>query len=322
MTFRVAVVGAGLSGLVAARRLRAAGARATVFDKGRRPGGRANTREHGHRRYDHGAQYFTVREREVGEMRDTWLERGLVAEWKGRLVRLEGKTATEAKPSTRYVAVPGMIDLALHLAEGLDVQVGVRVGRVERIGTEWSLADVDGKRLGSYDRVVIATPAPQAVPLLEGAPALQHRAARMRMEPSWATMLSFDEVLPLQFDGAFVVDGPFSWIARDSSKPGRAQDEAWVVHMTPEWTRDYWDEPHDAIPDYVLGALIGRFGALPVPTFTRSHRWGYALASGDADGILYDPDLGIGACGDWCVGGRVEGALMSGLEIARRVIGD
>jgi len=49
---------------------------------------------------------------------------------------------------------------------------------------------------------------------------------------------------------------------------------------------------------------------------------GYALAAESGDGILYDDELGIGACGDWCVEGRVAGALISGLQIARRLIRD
>jgi predicted NAD/FAD-dependent oxidoreductase len=31
---------------------------------------------------------------------------------------------------------------------------------------------------------------------------------------------------------------------------------------------------------------------------------------------LFDPALGIGLCGDWCLGHRVEDAFVSGLELA------
>ena len=37
-------------------------------------------------------------------------------------------------------------------------------------------------------------------------------------------------------------------------------------------------------------------------------------------GALADADLGIYACGDWCLSGRVEGAWLSGLEAARRLL--
>jgi predicted NAD/FAD-dependent oxidoreductase len=35
---------------------------------------------------------------------------------------------------------------------------------------------------------------------------------------------------------------------------------------------------------------------------------------------LFDPQLGIGACGDWCGGRRVEGAFLSGHALALRII--
>jgi predicted NAD/FAD-dependent oxidoreductase len=58
---RVVIVGAGLSGLVAANELQAAGVEVAVVDKARSPGGRLATRRIGGATLDHGAQFFTVR---------------------------------------------------------------------------------------------------------------------------------------------------------------------------------------------------------------------------------------------------------------------
>ena len=319
MSLRVAVVGAGLSGLTAARELRSAGRSVTVFDKGRRPGGRANTREHGSRRYDHGAQYFTVRDEAVEPWLASWNESGLVTEWEGRLVRVDDDGVTPAKEARRYVAVPGMVELALHLAAPLEVRCGVRVGGVRRTGTTWILEDDEGGTLGSFHRVVVAVPAPQALPLLADAPSLCAEAEKAVMEPCWAAMISFGERARVDFDGAFIRGAPVSWAARNSSKPGRPAEEAWVAHFTPGWTRDHWDDEEDDVCRHALDVLRKSLGYFPDPVHARAHRWGYALASEGPEHILYEPRLGIGACGDWCVGGRVEGALLSGLEIARRM---
>ena len=61
MTTHIAIVGAGIAGLAAARRLRAAGLTCTLFDKSPGLGGRMATRREGYLRFDHGAQYFTAR---------------------------------------------------------------------------------------------------------------------------------------------------------------------------------------------------------------------------------------------------------------------
>ena len=77
----VVVIGAGMSGLVAARELVAAGARVRVIDKGRSVGGRLATRRIGDARLDHGAQFFTVRTPAFQQRVDDWLDRGLVRVW-------------------------------------------------------------------------------------------------------------------------------------------------------------------------------------------------------------------------------------------------
>jgi predicted NAD/FAD-dependent oxidoreductase len=36
--------------------------------------------------------------------------------------------------------------------------------------------------------------------------------------------------------------------------------------------------------------------------------------------FLYDAEAGVGACGDWLLEGRLEGAFLSGLALASEVI--
>ena len=59
---RYAVVGAGLAGLAAARALVAADRAVDLFEKSRGTGGRVATRRALGTTFDHGAQYFTVRD--------------------------------------------------------------------------------------------------------------------------------------------------------------------------------------------------------------------------------------------------------------------
>ena len=136
-------------------------------------------------------------------------------------------------------------------------------------------------------------------------------------------MLSFDSPLNLDFDAAFVYQSPLSWIARDSSKPGRnGSAETWVLHATSTWTAARLeDHPDNVLPD-LLAALWEATGRPPrPPRCALAHRWRYALPL-EPLGIpyLFDSRLRIGACGDWCVEPRAEGAFLSGAALAERIL--
>ncbi|MEM7587975.1 MAG: FAD-dependent oxidoreductase, partial [Acidobacteriota bacterium] len=143
------------------------------------------------------------------------------------------------------------------------------------------------------------------------------------MQPSWAVMTTFDQPLELPFDGAFVNDAPLSWVARNSSKPGRPGDDSWVLHASPAWSMEHLELCADDAAGRLLEAFFEATGREPVePLHLRAHRWRYALAEEALDvGCLWDGELRIGACGDWCAGSRVEGAFLSGMAVAGRILG-
>ncbi|MEF8717274.1 MAG: hypothetical protein V5B44_05880 [Candidatus Accumulibacter necessarius] len=88
-----------------------------------------------------------------------------------------------------------------------------------------------------FAAVLLAVPAPQAVPLLQQpAPELAALAGSAVMRGCWALMLRFAAPVDLPFDAAFVNQGPLRWIARNSSKPGRSGEETWLLHACADWS--------------------------------------------------------------------------------------
>jgi len=320
---RAAVIGAGLSGLICAERLIREGWPVTVFDKGRGPGGRLSTRRADEFRFDHGAQYFTARDQRFRDRVDAWVHDGVVALWNGRIVRIGQSQTLEESPGERFVGTPGMNAPARALATVVEPQAGVRVASVTPDGRRWRLEDERGGDLGSFDKVAVAVPSPQAVPLLAEAPDLASRAADAVMAGCWTVMARFERRLDLGYDGAFVTGSPLSWIARDSSKPCRPDGEAWVLHASPEWSQEHIEDEQDTVIEALTAALRDLVGtAAAVPTeHLAAHRWRFSLPVHALDEeCLFDPERGLGACGDWCNGARVEGAYLSGLALAERMI--
>ena len=325
----VAVIGAGVSGLMCARTLADHGFPVTVFEKSRGVGGRMATRrvEKG-LRFDHGAQYFTVRDGRFKRYVDSWVEDGIVQRWEGRLVVLEGGVIKAEKGETdRYVAVPAMNAICKHLAKNMNVKFHTRVAPLRRVQDRWQLSSDDDSELGLFDVAIVSVPARQTAELMQLLPAaeLADRARGVEMHGCWAVMLAVPGTLDLGFDGAFVHDSPLAWIARNNSKPGRSSSspETWVLHASAEWSREHIEESPAAVESMLLEEFWQAVGTSPSQLqFRAAHRWRFALPPEPlVENCLFDCGMQIGACGDWCAGPRVEGAFLSGMAAAGRVMG-
>jgi predicted NAD/FAD-dependent oxidoreductase len=316
----VGVIGAGLAGLAAARALREGGREVVVFDKGRGPGGRASSRLAEPFAFDHGAQYFTARDPEFRRQLSSWVEEGVAARWDGPIVRLEAERVHPVADGTeRFVGTPRMSALARRLARGLDVRSGVRVAALEHDTDGWRLLGEEGVELGSFQGLVVALPPAQAAALIGPRSHLGERAAAIELRPSWAVLLGLARPYRVAFDGAFCEGGALSWIARNSSKPGRPAAEAWVLHASPEWTEEHLGSPCELVVELLaeeLQRLTGR--ELPQVLHRDAHRWRFALpAEGLPVQVPLDAGRALVLAGDAYRGGRIEGAYLSGLAAAR-----
>ena len=320
----VAVIGAGLAGLVCARTLADHGVPVTVFEKSSGLGGRCATRREGPWQFDHGAQYFTVRDARLKPLVHAWNERGLIAPWNGTLVTYEAGTQRPAAArGQRWVGVPGMSAIGKHLGDGLDVTTETTVSQLQKEGSRWRLVADTGADLGVYDEVLVALPSPQAQSILAPvAPALAERVSEATMYPTWATMLVLAERPAVNWDGAFLLDDPvLAWICRDASKPNRGKDETWVLHASREWSAAHFEEDPNAVSLAMTASFERLVAGAVTPVHQVVHRWRYALADpARAEAALYDSVHCLGAAGDWCGGPRIEGALLSGLALAGQVL--
>jgi predicted NAD/FAD-dependent oxidoreductase len=355
VSWSVAIVGAGVAGLSCASVLRerarlAHDVQVTVFDKGRAPGGRLAGYRSAEFNADVGAPYFTVRDERFGRVVRSWLNAGVVALWPGRIRALAeaGAEPVDTPPVERFVGTPNMNAIARHLAQSVPVRTGHRVDRLERRGHRlWVAGVVDetGATLaprkvddqaatvafGEFDAVIVCLPSDQAQPLVrQVSPALADVVGGVRCAPCVA--LGFvpegDALRGLPFDGLFVGrDGEpgrvVSWLGRESSKPHRRGDDAWVVHADAVWSAAHLRDPQEALEAALVGELT-RLLRLP-PWGIRAatlRRWAFArVPSSDRVAPVFDPEVSVAVGGDWTGGGRVEGAWLSGVALAEQLLG-
>lgn len=319
----VAVIGAGMAGITCALELALRVETVVVFESERQAGGRmAGERQDGFE-HDTGAQYFTVQDPRFRRRVETWQADGLASPWRGWVVELErGDLAVRDLGLDLYVAVPNMAALVRELARLCELRCGQAVSRLRPLARGWALYDSGGQGLGRFDGVVLALP-PEPVRTLAGrfGGGLSEVLDGVQMSACWSLALGFDEPLAVPFDAALVGGSALSWVARNNSKPGRTAREAWTAHATPEWSERH---RHDA-PELACAHLLAAFGealGIPIarPALARARYWAQAQVVRPAgQDCVWDPVLRLGACGDWCLGPRVEAAFLSGLAMAERV---
>jgi len=311
-----------MAGLACAGALHAAGAGVTVFDKGRRLGGRLATRRVDGLQFDRGAQYASAHGPAFQAVLDGMGAAGDAAPW-------------AAPGAGRWVGTPCMSAMARHMAGlGVGALHGMRhVAHLDRAPGGWMVRHLDaatarpglvtqqgGEVAGPFDAVVLALPAPQASALLQAvAHPFASEANRAGMAPCWTLMLAFPEAtdapdLPPS-------SGALAWIARDSSRPGRRRTpECWVANAGAEWSRAHLEASADEVSSSLLQEFAAVTGLHQTPAYAAVHRWRYALADTPLGcPALWDADAGLGVCGDWCLGRRVEDAHTSGLALAERL---
>ena len=301
MTMRVAIIGAGMAGLACGEKLAAAGHSVALFDKGRGPGGRMSARRTataaGEASFDHGAQYFTAREAAFVARVAAWERDGVVARW--------GDAGSEA-----WVGAPAMNAPVKAMAAGLDV-------------TWCSLVEALPLRDGRYDAVVVAAPAEQAGVLLRPWDAgLADLAAGAVSAPCWTVMAAFAERVDVA-GNVLREEGIIGWASRNSAKPGRGGPESWVIQAGPDWSRAHLEDRAESVAADLLGAFAGRLGVvLPDVLAATAHRWRYARCGAGGMGPRWNGGLGLGVCGDWVLGPRVECAWLSGDGLADAILAE
>jgi predicted NAD/FAD-dependent oxidoreductase len=312
----VAVVGAGLAGIACARRLAEAGVHARVFEAQRAPGGRLATRRFAVASFDHGAQFVTATDPEFRGL----LERAAAA---GAAGRWQPAWPERDRRGELWVGAPAMNSLPRHLAEGLDVEYGARILRLERSRRGWALLDDRGAAHTDFTAVALALPAPLAAALAGPRTPLAARVRAVPMAPCWAALAAFEAPLAGLPDAGLAGDAVLSWFARNGSKPGREAEDAWVLHATPDWSRVEFDQPAQNVLRALLDRLSEILGrALPRALVADAHRWRHARVEAPlGEACLLDLESGIGFCGDWCLDARAEAAWLSGAALGTALAG-
>lgn len=307
-----AVVGAGSAGLAAARRLQAQGMTVTLFDKGRRPGGRLASRDTAHGVFDHGVRNLAA----PGPA----LRRLLELCPKGHVVDWPACTRAEEAAAPRWIGVPGNNQIAVDWSAGLDVHLGQPVIAVRPDGAGWQVHWAGAQTPFRFDSVIITVPQPQLAALLPDL-ALPESLERIVYDPCWTLLwVPAADALPAGAALQPAAHATIAQVLREDSKPGRGGDVRYVVHATPAWSREALEQAPETVAAILHTQAAALLGMASGARYAVAHRWRYA----EVRHGLQRPQLqlapGLHYASDGCLGRTVEDAATSGTMAANALL--
>ena len=302
------MIGAGISGLVCARRLVAQGVQVLILEKSRSLAGRCASRKFGNHVVDSGVQYFTLRNPVV--RKEIQLVSGDQLQTISPPVYDNGKIYREGEE--RFYLAGGNNRLGKLLAEGLEVRKESEVRGVFPQGKKWEVAGE------LFDGVVSSAPWPQSAALFGMI------ESEVAFEPNLTACLEY--LIPWDGGRYATLDStgqdPLAWVGCENAKEGRIQKgkSVYVVQASTSYSREHleadptwWIQDLQKRVEKEWGLDQEKRGA------TFGHRWRYARRSRGAPQPSALAD-GLYLCGDSVTDSRVESVWQSGTEVAEKVL--
>ena len=308
---KIAIIGAGISGLTIATYLKKQNLNITIFDKGRGLGGRMSSRRTKWGYLDHGTQYFSVKSPEF----QTFIGQypSIIQPWQGRFANwANGELTVDHSDKTRYVPIKSMNNFCKAIATGLDIHLQTRIMELEKAQT-WTLTDENKQRYSDFDLVIITAPPAQTSNLLASHTPIAQEIREIEMFPCYSLMLIPETPVNLPFDGIKFDHPILGWLSLNDSKPERERCGGLVVQSNFNWARENLDKNREEIGE-ILQQTVSNLFTLDLSDlkYKSVHLWRYALPSeSNTQGYFWDQNNHVAVCGDWCLSGKVESAFLS-----------
>ncbi|GAB4180268.1 MAG: FAD-dependent oxidoreductase [Terrimicrobiaceae bacterium] len=304
---KIAIIGAGLSGIAAARRLLDRGFDVTVFEKSRGWGGRCASKRVDSHIIDHGAQYFTLR--------DPLFQKTVEEACGENLLTIQDPIFDERgveipTESPRFYHRLGNSRLVRDLGRGIEVRTDTTVEPLDDL-------IIQGSR---FDHILSTAPLPQTLKL-----AKVGEGAENPFVPCLCLILLYQGLALGRTKSAYAYslkseDSPVAWTACENHKNGRIQGEVTVlvVHASQRFSHQFLEvKPEKWSP--ILQEAVEKIWDIPsrLRLACFAHRWRYSRNPRGVSQASLPP--GWSLAGDSLCESRVEAAWLSGVEISKKI---
>jgi len=224
------------------------------------------------------------------------------------------------------VGVLSMLALADALARPLDVRINTPILQARRRGAKWDLRSSEDEIGEDFQALVLAVPAPLAMPLVVESPDLSNALRGVRYRSRWVLLLRSDRPVPLpgyrRFQGS-----PIERVAAMHSKPGHSAigPQRWFFEADQRWSLRHEHEDAETVADLLLDNFREHAGRSVMPNYLCAQQWHHAFVETPAMSprrieCLWDDKVQHCVCGDNVVASQVDRVHRSGVDLAGAVV--
>jgi hypothetical protein len=334
---KIAVIGAGISGLTAGRELANAGHEVIVFEKSGSYGGRLATRYAGKdntQLIDYGVSFFTAETPEFKKLITELAAKDIVTTWEGSYAtrNANGKLTFRENTSPYYYAPKGMNTIGKYLGRNLDIRLNEKVGGLTHIGENrrkkksWML-NFPTALTESADAVIISAPARQAYALLNTTIdeietlKLVREIDEVEYESQFTFLAGFKEADKPEWNALDCEDDIIEFISNETTKRNTEDVSTLVVHTTSAFAKKHMHSHREKAEELItdrLTEILGGWAALA--DWKQLHFWRYSRALNPLPHNFMEikgNDTPLALVGAYMNGNTAESAYLSGLSLGK-----
>ena len=321
----VAVIGAGITGATLANLLKKK-VTITIFEKSRGVGGRMATRRADPYQFNHGAQYFKVKNKEFKNFLQPLMLNKIIKPLEANQIEILNKKiikSTKISNKKYFTAESKMNSVVKYfINNSFSIKLLCKIEKTVKENDKWFVIDSDQVSYGPYDWLFITIPPYQATEILYDNFKFLDIIKNIKMRSCYSLMLGFDKIKEFNFDTALFLDEDVAWLFIRKKIFKNKKYYNLLINSSYNFAEKNINSSKDELSDYLI-KQVSDILKYDLNNFKHKalHFWKYAMSEKNNNlGSLIDEDLKVVVCGDWCMNGRIEGGFLSAKDAANKVL--
>ena len=318
------VIGTGISGSTIAKLLNQKFS-VNVYDKAKGIGGRSSfKRLNGKIGFDHGLQYLSPRSLKFKRFTKELTRKKILKFWGGNHKFLN-KSVKKKNKHIKLIGVNGNNDISKYQLKNIKCYHQYELSKINRLNKVWNLQFQNGQVIKSKN-LIVSIPFPQCKKLLSKFVRTSLFKNKVIMNSSLTVLLMTNKTSN-NYSSYFTNDKILGWVSNENSKKRFTYNkDLWVLQSTFEYGKKNIDNYINK-KTYFTKILLNRFKNITKIKiskiyFTHIHGWKYSSNSKPLKSESYwDRKIGLGICGDWFGGPRLEDGWLSANNLFKKIVG-